>query len=45
LRCIELNGDWETFVTWFQRKTQTRLNKCERHKVLTNQPLTLAEVA
>ena len=23
LRCIELNGDWEKFVTWFQDKTQT----------------------
>ena len=23
LRCIELNGDWQKFVTWFQRKTQT----------------------
>ena len=46
LRCIELNHDWETFVTWFQRKTQARLNKGERrHKVLTNQPLTLAEAA
>ena len=45
LRCIELNHDWEKFVTWFQRKTQARLNKGERHKVLTNQPLTLAEAA
>jgi hypothetical protein len=45
LRCIELNNDWEEFVTWFQRKTQTRLNKGKRHKVLTNQPLTLTEAA
>ena len=45
LRCIELNGDWEKFVTWFQHKTQTRLNKGERHKVLTDQPLPLANAA
>ena len=42
LRCIELNGDWQPFVTWFQRRTQTRLKKGERHKILTDQPLTLA---
>jgi hypothetical protein len=45
LRCIELNGDWDKFASWFQRRTQTRLNKGERHKVLTDQPLTLAEAA
>ena len=45
LRCIELNGDWEKFVTWFQHKTQTCLNKGERHKVLTDQPLPLANAA
>jgi hypothetical protein len=45
LRCIELNGDWQTFVTWFQRKTETRLNKGERRKVLTSQPLPLADAA
>jgi hypothetical protein len=45
LRCIELNGDWEKFVTWFQRKTQGRLNKGERRKVLTSQPLPLTKAA
>ena len=45
LRCIELNHDWEKFVTWFQRRTQARLKKGERPKVLTDQPLTLAEAA
>jgi Uncharacterised protein family (UPF0236) len=45
LRCIELNGDWQKFVTWFQRRTQTRLNNGEQCKVLTDQPLTLAEAA
>jgi hypothetical protein len=45
LRCIELNGDWERFEAWFHRKTQTRLTKGERHKILTNQPLPLPKAA
>jgi hypothetical protein len=45
LRCIELNGDWQKYVTWFQGKTLRRLKHGQRIKVLTNQPLTLAEAA
>ena len=45
LRCIELNGDWQTFVSWFQRTNQNRLRKGERHKVLTDQPLPLKKAA
>ena len=45
LRCIELNGDWQTFVDWFQRETQKHLNSGKRPKVLTNQPLPLANVS
>jgi len=45
LRCIELNGDWQKFVDWFERKTQARLKKGERHKILTDQPLTLNKAA
>jgi hypothetical protein len=41
LRCIELNGDWQEFVDWFQRTNQKRLRKGERHKVLTDQPMKL----
>ena len=44
LRCIELNGDWEKFVNWFQGN-QNDLKKGERRKVLTDQPLTLAKAA
>jgi hypothetical protein len=43
LRCIELNGDWHKFVNWFQRKNQGHLQKGERHRVLTDQPLTLTK--
>lgn len=45
LRCIELNGDWAQFITWFQRQTQTRLAKGDRHNILTDQPLPLSEAA
>jgi hypothetical protein len=45
LRCIELNGDWETFEAWFHRQTQNRLVKGERYKVLTNKPLPLSKAA
>jgi hypothetical protein len=45
LRCIELNGDWQKYVAWFQGKTLRRLKRGERIKVLTNQPLPLKEVA
>jgi uncharacterized protein UPF0236 len=43
LRCIELNDDWDEFVSWFHGQVQTRLSKEKRHKVLTNQPLPLAK--
>jgi hypothetical protein len=45
LRCIELNGDWQEFATWFQRGIQTRLKRGERCKILTDQPLTLTAAA
>jgi hypothetical protein len=45
LRCIELNGDWQKYVAWFQGKTLRRLNRGQHIKVLTNQPLTLKEAA
>jgi hypothetical protein len=45
LRCIELNGDWQTFATWFQRGIQIRLHKDGRRKILTDQPLTLTAAA
>jgi hypothetical protein len=45
LRCIELNGDWQEYVTWFERQTQTRLQRGERRKVLTDQPMALRAAA
>jgi hypothetical protein len=45
LRCIELNGDWQEFVHWFERKNQRLLQQGKRRRVLTDQPLTLKEAA
>lgn len=45
LRCIELNGDWDTFVKWHQRRTNARLRQGKRRKILTDQPLTITKAA
>jgi Uncharacterised protein family (UPF0236) len=45
LRCIELNGDWQKFVTWFHRKTLRHLKKEKRHKILTDQPIDVRKAA
>ncbi len=45
LRCIELNGDWETFFAWAQQCTHDRLRERRPVKVLTDEPLALAEAA
>jgi hypothetical protein len=41
LRCIELNGDWDAFVRWFQAQVLARLKKGERVQILTDKPITL----
>lgn len=45
LRCIELNGDWDKFVTWFENETRQRLSRSQQLKILTDQPLPLTEAA
>jgi hypothetical protein len=45
LRCIELNGDWQHFFAWTQQRFKRRLARGQRVKVLTDQPLTLANAA
>jgi Uncharacterised protein family (UPF0236) len=45
LRCIELNGDWDQFVSWFQGQTQKHLQTEKRHRVLTDQPLPVSKAA
>lgn len=45
LRCIELNGDWERFCAWVRRQTQARLHERQKVRILTDQPIALAEAA
>jgi len=45
LRCIELNGDWDKFVKWHQRRTNACLQRTKRRKILTDQPLTITKAA
>jgi len=45
LRCIELNGDWERFWAWVQEGNRHRLEKRQRLRILTDQPMTLPKVA
>ena len=45
LRCIELNGDWEHFITWVQQRHNERLRDRQRVKVLTDQPVKLPRAA
>jgi hypothetical protein len=45
LRCIELNGDWQKFIAWTQRRTHARLRKRKQVKITTDQPLTLTPAA
>jgi Uncharacterised protein family (UPF0236) len=45
LRCIELNGDWQHFFAWTQKRLKRRLAQGQRVKVLTDQPVTIAQVA
>lgn len=41
LRCIELNGDWNKFNEWFQRRIRKRLEKTDHLKILTDEAIPL----
>lgn len=45
LRCIELNGDWERFCAWTHQRHYERLQKRQRVKILTDQPVELKVAA
>jgi hypothetical protein len=45
LRCIELNGDWQHFFAWTQKRIKRRLGRRKQLKLLTDQPLPLANAA
>jgi hypothetical protein len=45
LRCVELNGDWDRFVLWFQQRTHEKLQARQRVRILTDQPMNLPQAA
>jgi len=45
LRCIELNGDGDAFFDWVQDRNHERLQKRQRLRVLTDQPIKIARAA
>jgi hypothetical protein len=42
LRCIELNGDWETFIAWSDQQNQQRLLDRQAVLIRSDQPLDCA---
>ncbi len=45
LRCIELNGDWETFFDWAYKNWRDILLKEEKVLIRTNEPMELCNAA
>lgn len=45
LRCIELNGDWEDFMHWFEEQYTEQLKKGEPVQIRTNKPPALRKAA
>jgi len=45
LRCIELNGDWDHFFAWAHQRYHEQLQDRQRIKILTDQPVILANAA
>jgi hypothetical protein len=45
LRCIELNGDWDSFFTWARQGYHEQLRHRQPIKILTDRPIDLSEAA
>ena len=45
LRCIELNGDWEQFITWAYQRYQEQLHDRQAVQIRTNQPMEVRRAA
>jgi hypothetical protein len=45
LRCIELNGDWEKFITWAYQRYQQQLDDRQAVQIRTDQPMKLPRAA
>ena len=41
LRCIDQNGDWDTFLTWAMRKVTTPADAAAGRRVQRKQPVAL----
>jgi hypothetical protein len=41
LRCILINGDWDTFIDWVQRQLELKMEGAPLAKILRNQPVGL----
>jgi hypothetical protein len=42
LRCIERNGDWETFLAWSAQRDQDRLRNYQAVRIRSDRPVPLA---
>jgi hypothetical protein len=45
LRCIEVNGDWESFMTWSQERRNQELERGQAVQIRSKMPSQLPEVA
>jgi hypothetical protein len=45
LRCIEINGDWDTFMAWAYQRYHERLRDRQAVQIRTDQPMTLDRAA
>ena len=45
LRCIELNGDWDSFFIWARQGYHEQLRQRQPIKILTDRPIDLSEAA
>jgi hypothetical protein len=45
LRCIELNGDWEKFITWANQRYQDQLRDRQAVQIRTDEPMELPRAA
>ena len=45
LRCIEVNGDWQTFMTWSQERRNQELERGQAVQIRSKMPTQLPEAA
>ena len=45
LRCVELNGDWDKFFDWAYKNWRSKMEKEEKVRIRTNEPIKLLKAA